>query len=215
MLETYRAQVRWNLYASAEHTATNTFYFRGDDPLTTEVEDVGELLARLAAFWNEIRLLLPQAIFGTSQSPTVLVYRMSDATPRLPIYEDQPDNYTLGAGTAYPSDIAICLSYRGEYSSGQPRARKRGRLFIGPVIASTGAVATNEGIRVTTAARTDLLDGAEKLALEVLTSLKWVQWSETDQTWNTIVEASVDNQFDTRRSRDRLTSTRELRPITQ
>lgn len=213
MLETYRVQVRWDLYASADQTATNTFYFRGDNPATSEAQDIAEITARIAAFWSALDVYLPNSIFGASPSPTVVIYRMSDPPMRLPIYEDDPDVYTTVATTPYPSDVAICLSYHAAYSSGVNRARRRGRIFIGPVISSTGTAVANQGVRVAPAVVTAFLNAAELLAVSVNTSLVWVMWSETDQNWYAIIEASVDDQFDTRRSRDRGTSTRSSTTI--
>lgn len=215
MLETYRVQIRYPLYGGDDQTATNTLYFRGNDPLTAEGTDISEILDRVQAYINAVRGQMPSTVFGASMTPVIVIYRMSDVPPRLPIFEGTDGSYTPSATQAYPSDIAICLSFRADYTSGTPRARKRGRIFIGPVIANAGTTVANQGVRITAAAITAVLAGATALATQVGSPLWWVQWSETDGTWNLITEAWVDNQFDTRRSRDRSTVTRTAQPITQ
>lgn len=207
---TLRVQASAPLYGDVSQTMSNTWYFDGA-PSTTRAEDGVEAMARLAAFYAAIDgVLYPSSVVGSTIS--FEVYDMGDTPPRVPI-DSISGPLTASGGTAYPSDIAICLSYRGVYTSGVNRARRRGRVYLGPLLASVGVAVSGQGMRVTTGVITAILDAAELLATTIVDPITWVMWSETDQVSHPIVLASVDNGFDTRRTRDNPATTRTERDI--
>jgi hypothetical protein len=189
---------------------SNTLYFVGLPGPSVE-DDIAEIDGRLQAFYNAIdNLIYPGAVVGTTMR--VLQYNMGDPEPRVPINENT-FGITVSGSAAYPSDVCICLSYHGDYVSGANRARRRGRIYLGPLIATTAVAVTGQGQRVNPTLVGQILDAAELLATTQLTSLLWSMYSETDnQAWP-IVECSVDNGFDTRRSRDNRATTRVTRAI--
>lgn len=113
-----------------------------------------------------------------------------------------------------PSEVAIALSYRADYGSAsefgpgvgpkggplRPRARRRGRLYVGPLTATCQAqdavtfrsyVGTPVRNTITAAAK-DLMD---------LPDIEWAVWSRVDGNALKAVEAWCDDAFDTQRRR--------------
>jgi len=140
------------------------------------------------------------------------VYDLQDEEPRVPILSTG-FTLTTGSGTAYPGEVAVCASYRGELASGTNPARRRGRIFIGPLDADTGTTLTGD-CHVTDAFRTVLADACEALCGDGLTDdARWVVFSPTDAgppPWSEltlndscvdVVAGYVDNSYDTIRSR--------------
>ena len=206
----YRVQCSAPLYGDPSQNMSNTFHFIGL-PGQSQQQDLVEAFARLAAFYLAIDAYYTNSLTGNTL--TMLAYDLGDPEPRTPI-GDTTTTMAIGSGTPYPSDVSICLSYRAEYPSGAQRARRRGRVYIGPLKATTGEVVSQQGIRVTAATVTGILDAAELLADQIATPLLWAIYSPTDNLAWPIVEASVDNGFDTRRSRDNRATTRTVRTIT-
>lgn len=204
-LELYRIQFSVPLYGDATQTASNTWYFQGI-PGPSESDDLIEAFDRLTDFYLAIDgPVFPAAVVGTAG--VFLAYRMSDAEPRVPI-GDRDVTLVPGAGGAYPSDVAICLSYHAQYTSGVNRARRRGRVFLGPVLASTAVAVAGQGQRVSPTIVSTVLGAAQALNVLLSTALIWAVYSPTDNLAWAIEQASVDNGFDTRRSRDNRATTR-------
>lgn len=189
---------------------SNTWHFIGLPGSTTQ-QDLTEMFARLASFYQAVDTYYPNASVGTSME--LLAYDLADPEPRTPI-GDTTTTITPSSAGAYPSDMAICLSYRASTPSGTVRARRRGRVYIGPLVSSTGTPVAGQGIRVSPTVVNAILDAAELLATQSATALLWSIYSPTDGQAFPIVEASVDNGFDTRRSRDNPATTRTTRTIT-
>lgn len=134
---------------------------------------------------------------------TVSFYAQSDPKPRTPRYVYQYTFSTVTTNTPLPSEVAICLSYRARVVSGQNKARRRGRIYLGPLSnapinnvnpGSDAGLEDNIGSIITKAA-------AEFCAKLNTAGAKWVVWSEMDQAMNEIEVFSVDNAFDTQRRR--------------
>jgi hypothetical protein len=95
--------------------------------------DVEEVVADLEAFYGTIQGYLSDLLHGAA---TVKVYDLLDPTPRVAVVED---DFTIvpGSGTPLPAECASVLSFRGEPLSGEPNARRRGRVYLGPLNASS------------------------------------------------------------------------------
>lgn len=121
----------------------------------------------------------------------------------------------FGGNTAdLPTEVAVVLSYQADLSGVQeelpgpaprvrPRARRRGKLYIGPL--SLWALQSNtagEEQRVSVDFRDSLLDAAAVLGTSgVPTDAAWRIWSRSDGVMRPVVLASVDDAFDTQRRR--------------
>lgn len=208
----YRAQWSSPLYGDPGQNTSNTFYFLGAVGSSQE-DDIDEILGRLQAFYQAIDSVVYSNTYMSNNS-SVIQYDLSDPEPRTPIAG--PDNIalTIGGASSMPADVSICLSYHAAYPSGANRARRRGRVYLGPILASTISIVTGQGARVTTAAITAILDAVENgLLLEIATPITWAVYSETDKVARPIVEYSIDNGLDTRRSRDNRATTRTSRSV--
>lgn len=141
-------------------------------------------------------------------------YDLNDPEPREPIVEDLTSFSVTPGANALPPELAICLSFQGAPASGAPQARRRGRVYLGPL---AQAAATDD--RVASAAITaavamgDSLLEASKAALADFT---WVVYSRvgTGTPLNPIpatfavTNGWVDDEFDIQRRRSLAPTTR-------
>lgn len=203
MLSDYRCQVSLGLYNDPDQNASNTWYFRGISAGTSEQDDLIAMQDLLSDFYAAIDTYLPSSCFDGRTE--VLYYNMADPEPRVPLQAPASlAGFAPAAGTAHPSDVAICLSYRADYVSGDARGRKRGRMFFGPVLASTGANVADEGLRIQSTVRTAFVTAAQALVIDAGTNnLQWRMYSPTNGDFPLLKFASVNDQYDTRRSRDK------------
>lgn len=127
-----------------EHGIVNTFYFvhdlmspgdlQGDEALTL-AQVVIDFYDVASAGNNSIDSYLAGQAMAT-QRHTVKVYDMADSEPRAPKI-----THTTAGGAAnnvngmLPSEVALCLSYRAALVSGTNAARRRGRVYLGPMSA--------------------------------------------------------------------------------
>lgn len=197
-----------------EDLSINTWHFNTADA----VETAGpEIVTALDTFYNAIETFLSLCLTGTIQYK---MYDLTDPSPRAPRYEA---NGAMQPGTtALPSECAIGLSYRGVFTSGVPNARRRGRLFIGP-LSQLGAQTVGPDVRVTAAARTTLGAAAAGVAnSSVGTGNVWSVFSPTiagpppysvpalTAAFATVTQGWVDDAFDTQRRRGAATTARSL-----
>lgn len=197
----------------------NTWHFQSVAPATNPLA-IAAALAQLTAFYQAIDA--NYAAYVTSPA-VAKFYDLADPEPRVP---QDTENITLsvGVGAAYPAEVAICLSYRGELLSGTNPARRRGRIFLGPLDVDSGTTGTNE-TAVSSTARSTIATAANTMVTTGLTDdAQWVVFSPTlagPPPWSeAVVEASstpvvagfVDNAFDTIRSRGALATARNVWP---
>lgn len=69
-------------------------------------------------------------------------YDLDEAPPRVPVHVY--DNTITPGGASLPSEVAAVLSMHGPFVSGSDPARRRGRIYVGPL--STGAIVTTAGV---------------------------------------------------------------------
>mgnify|MGYP003291548350 CR=1 FL=1 len=151
---------------------------------------------------------------GDNHGHTVKVFDLADPEPRVPIHVEN-DFYFGGAvpsAANLPTEVAACLSFHSGYESGAVNARRRNRVFIGPLNLSTVADDAFDSPRPSSGFITDLLDAAE--ALFELGAPLMATYSPTDNAarWP-VVLAWVDNAFDTQRRRGPDPTTRVTRVI--
>lgn len=134
---------------------------------------------------------------------SIKIYDWALPEPRPPIWES---TFTLDApsqASNLPLEVALCTSYAAAPIAGVPRARQRGRVFIGPLIGSANTSATGQPPRPDTVLVEDL--AAATLRLASLGSSpglpKFSVFSRVDQTLYTVDHGWVDNEFDTQRRR--------------
>lgn len=197
--------------------AVNVFHF-----ISTATSDPTDFLpdlnTALEAFYDTIQGQLSSLLSGNG---TIKYYDMLDPEPRAPIGDDT-FTFTPASASSFPQEVALCLSYRGEIVSGQPIARRRGRIYIGPVAASAGEIS---GVRTQPNSTfvSNLASAATALAGPIGASLAFwsvfspttagpAPWSEgtLENALTPIVAGHIDNAWDTQRRRGPAASTRTL-----
>ncbi len=181
----------------------NTFHFRKDTAL--DADDRAAIASRLIEFYNTLNGGAATAVSswigaGVSRGAnlsTIKQYDLADLKPR-PIA--RTDMFTLGAaGNAlgdYPSEVAVTISYFGS----QNVKRRRGRIYIGPLLDDAGTLQPN--VRVSSALRANFATAAARLRDQSnLAGVPWVVHSEAALQDFTITGGWVDNEFDTQRRR--------------
>jgi hypothetical protein len=187
-----------NLEAQAFAGRVSDFYLNTYAPSTVPVRTyISNVLANVG---HEIR-----------------VYDMGLPKPRAPIYT-QALAMTTG-GSALPSEVAICLSYRAPLISGVPPARRRGRIYIGPLGTGTNVLGVTDisDVRPQPTMQNTLVDSALGALATPGTSGPWVVASQPDPlgpyTLSTITHLWVDNAFDTQRRRGAKPTSRVTRDV--
>lgn len=160
--------------------------------------DADLMVTAIKTFYDAIR----GTILGNSIAQNghmVKFYNLPGVTPNYPYYESTFDLTSAPAGAVMPAEVAICLSFQGSRTAGQFQARRRGRVFIGPL-----SVGTNAAGRPSSTVRTTLTDAAEDFFDDVdaiASAGSWAVWSPTDGVAVPLVEAWCDDSYDTQRSR--------------
>jgi hypothetical protein len=185
--------------------ATNTFHFEAVNDLTvmTAISDAVDSLYDNAASW--LSSLITPATW------THKWFDLEDPEPRVPIFEFTGRGPVATGSTAAPPELALCISWKAEPSSGFPAGRLRNRIYVGPF---TNAACGSDGRPATTLVTNlknsgDLLLEASKAA-----TWKWVVYSPTQAAASAvasfdIMEGWVDNEFDIQRRRGRRGTARE------
>jgi hypothetical protein len=125
-----------------------------------------------------------------------------------------------------PSEVAIVLSFRGEIAglaeeSGltRPRSRVRGRTFMGPIgLGAVGFRAVTIEPHILPVVREQLLDAYDNMTTAMAAAsvnLRHCVYSRTAGTAANVVSVSVDDEFDTVRSRGRKPALKMVRAVVQ
>jgi len=142
------------------------------------------------------------------QSPaTIKAYDMDSPKPRAPSYESTFNLTGLGTGTPVPFECAVCLSFEAARVSGQIQARRRNRVYLGPL---ASGILWSDGRPLPTAI-TSIMDAAKRLyaAQAASGSWKWQVYSGTDNKIYDIKHIWIDDSYDTQRRRGLSPSTRQ------
>lgn len=179
--------------------STNSWSFEA----STDV-DMEDALDALEDFYNAIRASYSSNVEQNGHE--FKVYERDDPEPRAPVIERTWNFTTAPSGNPLPHEVAITMSFQGLRTSGVPQARRRGRIYIGPlnegVVASTGRPSGVDLSNIATA-------GAALItASTAATDWLWTVWSTVNQANVPIANGWVDNSFDTQRRRGRTATTR-------
>ena len=127
-------------------------------------------------------------------------YNMEDDEPREPFYDFAMGLNSTASGTPLPPEVAICLSFQGASGSGFNMARRRGRVYLGPL--QTGVLDTVGN--VASVVRTTITNAADTL-LTASGSGDW-QWGVISLAgigvgFTPVTNGWVDGAFDIQRRR--------------
>lgn len=207
----YRAQVIIpNVSGNPDDAVVNTFHFDDDDdPLAGAEDTQGWIIGALTQFYGDIdQNLFPNTVGTTGE---IRLYDMRDAMPRIPRVV-QEFTITPSAGDPLPAEVALCLSFRAAYESGVNPARRRGRVFLGP-INNTQTLLVSGQLRPAVDLRNLIASAAAELRTNTHPAspgldLKWSIYSPAtdvgssiDDAFNDVISGWVDDAFDTQRRR--------------
>lgn len=195
-MPTMRCMVILNMTSGVpEDACVNTLHFFGE-PTPGNLAGIS---TAIGVFYDSISGVLARTIsFAASR---LKFYNLDHSMPRAPIHETALTAGSEPVNTPLPHELCMCLSFEGLRISGIPQARRRGRIYLGPlgtnVLTSNGDLSTTE---------TDVVRDAAQV---------FVQTSDTTPDWSWVVlsRAStpdapaivqsgwVDNAFDVQRRR--------------
>jgi hypothetical protein len=206
--------------AIPEDAVQNVWHFDSDDDAQSLDQDADWVMELVEPFYVGIQSFMASYL---GAEITVTMYNMRDVQPRVP-FAVRTFAFDPGEPPDFPAEVSQCLSMAATVASGENAARKRGRLYLGPLRAATG-VLVNGDVRpgggfndtVETAA-TPLLAGASHAAIGA-GSTRWSIYSPTtdaassiDDAFHDVTRFWLDNAFDTQRRRGARATSRQGQP---
>ena len=119
------------------------------------------------------------------------------------------------SGGALPIECAVCLSFHALRQPGIQPQSTRGRIFFGPLDDTAMAFDAPTGETHVAAAMQGAMNDAAQTMNNVFQSvgLVWVIYSRVHNTGYPVVNVSVDNEFDTVRSRGKRATNNAILPL--
>lgn len=134
-------------------------------------------------------------------------YEITSGPLGAPVFEVPwlgPGNPAVG--TNYPTEVAAVASFHAtlvgqseEVGATRPRARRRGRIYLGPLTTGSVQDATAASPVLSTALRDAMAFAMAELRDTSLST--WSVWSRADEILRPVVGGWTDNAFDTQRRR--------------
>lgn len=197
-----------------EDRYVNTFHLQGTGPPTepqmVAIKDALVEFYGVTAGPTTIGAYLSGVARGVGR--TVKIYDHQAVKPRAPLYEfiDPLAPFPNNGEAAFPNEVAMCISFSAPKLSGAVAARRRGRIYLGPLNGTTsGLVATVEP-RPSTAFQTVCLDRFRQLLVAFTAAghlpmvySPTIDAGDTGDTgaFSVVTQYWVDDAFDTQRRR--------------
>lgn len=183
--------------------AVNVWHFEVTD---FSVGILGAVTAAVRQFYDDCGALLASDI--NEAAVRMKHYRMSDPEPRTPVRDTVENIGSVGTGnTAH--ELAAVLSFRAAFASGVNPARRRGRIFLGPL--SSTVIDSGTGL-LTTGTLTVMAAAATTLVTASLAAVdwSWVVYSQAANQMNAVLQGHVDNAPDVQRRRGETATVRTV-----
>lgn len=202
-----------------EDAIVNTFYFDQDDngllpPPDTSYDAVVTSLEQFYTAFDNV--LFPASVGNLA---TVRIYDMRDPQPRL---LRRTDTFAINPSAAnpLPSQVALCMSFAAAPLAGVNPARRRGRVYLGPIAGNADELINSQS-RPSGALRLAVKAGADSLIVPNDvggSSLTWAMYSPTtdagganiDDSMHDVQSGWIDDVWDTQRRRCPVSSTRTV-----
>lgn len=137
------------------------------------------------------------------------LYDLGDAQPRIPFLDVTMDIGSGSGAAPLPEEVAVCLSYHTVFVSGSPKARRRGRIFLGPF--TTSVLNLDVGNTVVDPTFVNLIKNrAIELMDDSSDQAYWAVYSSVDNASRAVSGGWVDNAFDIQRRRGRAAASRSV-----
>lgn len=187
----------------AENFVTNTLHFFGEndgataDLLADAIEDFYD---GVTGAGNSISEYLSASIVRTTEVHEVKFYTV-DGGPLGSPYATKEFALTAAPLAVYrlPAEVACCLSFAAAQIGGGIAARRRGRLFIGPLCSDALDGGTS---RPSSSLQTDLLAAGKRLFDAAnAAEAEWIIYSRAGNSTSAVYRGWVDDACDTQRRR--------------
>jgi hypothetical protein len=200
------AQVRLERVSQLpEDVVINTFHFTAANVLPATLD---EIVNRLGAFYTAIPPAGSAPVAGfmaqtlKTTGHTVRIYDATFTPSGGPLRTAALPTFVLsGSASSLPAEVALCLSFKTNSNLNGSVARRRGRVYIGPL--SISAVVANAA--GDSRPSTNFINNLVRAGLQLATSngaAQWVVWSEvTNATSGPVSDLWVDDAWDTQRRR--------------
>lgn len=207
----YAAQVVLNSDTGfPRDAAVNTFYFRRADITPSDAAVRNDIATTLVSFYNDVhgtssnqlRWYLSSLLNQGTDACQVKVYNMNDAHPRVPYIRPFTLAASAGSDGGFPTEVAICLSFKSAAALNPKRGR--GRVYLGPLHSN---VCTIDPPNVAMNGSTVLaFQHAAKFLMDESVTTRatrgiWCVYSRADNALYDVTQAWIDNEFDTQRRR--------------
>lgn len=193
-----------------ENFVTNTWWIsvRNDsigEP--TQAELVDGINGHLVDFYESLVSFMSPTLLGIGNE--IKWYAQEDPPPRVPKYIHVWDYVGEATADQMPREVALVSSYQASPEAGVPQARRRNRIFLGPL--STAGLDGNTG-RPNAGIISALTSAAEQFALvsDGANGWSWRVYSGTTGEDHPIANGWVDNSWDTQRRRGEDASSRTV-----
>lgn len=191
--------------ANPANYVVNNLYVGGSGDIASYATG---LTAAYKAFYDAVRPYYPIEV--AQNGHIIKYYDLPGAVPNYPILETTFNLTTAPTGAGLPSEVASCLSFQGARQAGFPQARRRGRIYLGPLLASV-----NSAGRPAAGFRTAIAAAATTLRTTIsglTTNPSWVVWSPTNGSSVPVTNGWIDDSFDIQRRRGLAYTSRTVWP---
>lgn len=193
---------------TSEDNVINNWSFQWDT--TGDAGAMDSVRNSLQTFYNSLAGQLSDE-YGMEDA-SIKFYDRADSVPRAPIgTRTFPSVVSRDAHASLPREVALCMSFQAEPASGQPQARRRGRIYLGPWAATANDDGRPSGAVIADVAAA----GDQMIADDIANSAGWTWWvwSEVSSTAHHVTNGWVDDEWDTVRRRGRRPTERLTFPL--
>lgn len=192
----------------------NTFYFLADSNKVTAADDISAALHDFIDGNNTTWAIGKYYSHFVTDVCTIKVYKMSDPhspgppkVQREPLVREFNVSQTPSTDATLPDEIAVCLSF----SAASPHtARRRGRVYIGPLNIDTTTQATGTNFtQVAPQFMTDLCVAAARLSSHPDAGWLIAHDANGSPSYAAVETGWVDNAYDVQRRRGEKATTRQ------
>lgn len=175
---------------------TNTWAFE----MNTAATVVTEVRAALVTFYLAMNAFYSPVL--AQNGHRIKFVNIDDPKPQYPFDERTFNFASPPSGSSLPREVAMVASFQADRLSGSPQARRRGRLYIGPLKTSICATDGNPTAVIQTGIPAAMAQFKTDIdAIAVLDGVTWLVWSGVNGFGVPVSNGWTDNAFDTQRSR--------------
>lgn len=187
--------------------SVNTFWTTGSGD---RLDQAAEAEVAIIRFYNEdntnnhLSYWLSALISRQTGACIVQTYDLADPQPRPPISQAFFTLGVAGSGNSLPMEVAVVASFHGEPVAGIRQARRRGRVYLGPLGIQASQTTLNQPARPAAEFIEDVRDASSRLASELDgedDAPQWIVHSRVSSNNAPVIGGWVDNEFDTQRRR--------------